>query len=282
MELKLKVHPLFFIVGIYYGITGRIFIFLIYTLSCVIHELGHSFVAERRGYRLDKITLMPFGAVVSGEEKNFSSPDQIVIALFGPLINLFIAIIFVALWWFFPDTYSYTLDIVEANVGLFIINLIPAFPLDGGRILFSVLRLKLSEKTSSVVCKVLGLITAISLVVCFIRSLYDVPNVSMLIFALFCLVGIFDNKTQNRYVKLFLKLDDEKLKRGVKVKRFALDSKSKIKRLIYLIDTDVINEVEVFEDGKIVKTLTQSELNGIIYHGKLNESIGDFLYKNNI
>ena len=89
--LRLYVHPLFLIFGAYYALTGKILIFIIYTLSAVVHELGHSFAAAGLGYRLNKITLMPFGAVASGDIDGLKLKDEIKIALAGPLINLAIA-----------------------------------------------------------------------------------------------------------------------------------------------------------------------------------------------
>ena len=83
-KLRLSIHPLFFIFGLYFAITGRVFVFLTYTVVAVIHELGHSVAAARLGYRLNRIVLMPYGAVVSGDIKDLSFRDEIEVALAGP------------------------------------------------------------------------------------------------------------------------------------------------------------------------------------------------------
>ena len=75
--LKLSVHPLFYAFGLYYAVTGKILAFIIYTLSAVIHEIGHSVVASKSGYRLNRITLMPFGAVVKGDIDGLKLKDEI-------------------------------------------------------------------------------------------------------------------------------------------------------------------------------------------------------------
>ena len=49
-KLKFKIHPLFFIVGIYFVAIGKVFSFLVYTLCALIHELGHSLMAQKCGY----------------------------------------------------------------------------------------------------------------------------------------------------------------------------------------------------------------------------------------
>ena len=113
--VTLKIHPLFYLFGLYYALTGRIFIFIVYTIVALVHELGHSFVAERLGYRLKSIVLMPYGAVIGGDVKNLRLRDEIAVAAAGPLLNFAIGIFFVATWWIFPDTYDYTSLAAEAK-----------------------------------------------------------------------------------------------------------------------------------------------------------------------
>ena len=94
-SIKLKIHPLFWLFGVYYALTGKIMMFVISTTVALLHELGHSFSADRLGYRLNSVTLMPYGAVVSGEESGLKAKDEIRIAFAGPLTNLAIGVVFV-------------------------------------------------------------------------------------------------------------------------------------------------------------------------------------------
>ena len=96
--IKLSIHPLFFVLGFFYAITGQIFIFIICTATAVVHELGHSFVSASLGYRLNKITLMPFGAVVVGNIEGLRFRDQVKVAIAGPLINVAVSLFFIATW----------------------------------------------------------------------------------------------------------------------------------------------------------------------------------------
>ena len=121
-SINLSVHPLFYVFGFYYALTGRIFVFVIYTVCAVLHELGHSFVATSAGYRLNKITLMPFGAVVSGNVEGLKFLDEIAIALAGPFLNLAIGVFFVAVWWVYPESYAYTDIVAEANFSMALVN----------------------------------------------------------------------------------------------------------------------------------------------------------------
>ena len=140
-RVKVIIHPLFFVFGLYFAFLGKVFSFIIFTLTAVIHELGHAFVADRLGYTLNRIVLMPYGALISGDVENLSYKDECLVALGGPMLNAIIGVVFVAVWWFFPETYAYTDTAVIACFSLAVINLIPAYPLDGGRLLLATLSL---------------------------------------------------------------------------------------------------------------------------------------------
>ena len=154
-ELKFKIHPLFIIFGIYFAVMGKVFSFIVYTLSAVIHELGHFFESEKLGYGLNKIVLMPYGALISGDIENVRYVDEIKIAASGPLVNLFIAAFCVAIWWLIPDLYPYTDLIVTANLSIAIINALPCYPLDGGRVLLATLSLFVRRSKAKKIVKIL-------------------------------------------------------------------------------------------------------------------------------
>ena len=170
-SLTFSVHPLFYIFGFYYALTGRIFTFIVYTVSAVIHEIGHSIVSANCGYRLNKIKLMPFGAVVMGCFDDVRLKDEIVIALAGPFINLAIALFFIAIWWIFPTLYAFTDIVVEANLSLFLINVLPAYPLDGGRVVKALLKTRVKEERAETICRCLGIFLSAVFLAFFILSI---------------------------------------------------------------------------------------------------------------
>ena len=275
--LRLYVHPLFLIFGAYYALTGKILIFIIYTLSAVVHELGHSFAAAGLGYRLNKITLMPFGTVASGDIDGLKLKDEIKIALAGPLINLAIGLFFVATWWIFPEIYAFTDVIAEANLSLAIVNLLPVFPLDGGRVLSAVTALKMGKKRSEVFCKVTGAVFSALLLIAFIFTAFNTLNLSLLFFSLFVLFGAFGKGRENKYVKLYTAVTTEKLKRGMEVKRQAVDKSITVKKLMTLLDQTAINEIAVYSGDKCIATLSQAKLNDIIARFDLYSKLEEYI-----
>ena len=66
-KLRFTAHPLFLAVGVWYCFKGELTLFLLSCLVAVQHECAHAFAAAKLGYKLNKIVLMPFGAVIDGD-----------------------------------------------------------------------------------------------------------------------------------------------------------------------------------------------------------------------
>ena len=276
-RIRFRIHPLFFAFGFYYALTGRIFVFIIYTLTALIHELGHSFVSQGLGYRLNNITLMPYGAVVTGNIDGLKLIDEIKIALAGPFLNLAIALFFIATWWIFPEGYTFTDTAVTANLSVAIINFIPAYPLDGGRVLSGALSLAIGKKKARVVCYVLGLGLGTGLFALFVCSAFYTLNLSLLFFSAFVFFGALDRKKENVYVSVYSALSEENLKRGLPYKKQALDKSVSIKKLISVLESNCVNEIVVFSDGKEAAVLKQNRILEIINNASIYEKLEKFI-----
>ncbi|MBQ8426256.1 MAG: hypothetical protein IJX16_00630 [Clostridia bacterium] len=275
--ITLSIHPLFFAFGLYYAGTGRIFVFLVYTICAVLHELGHSFVASNAGYRLDRITLMPFGAVVKGDIDGLKLNDEIKIALAGPFINLAVGLFFVAVWWIYPEAYAFTDIVAEANFSLALVNFLPIFPLDGGRVISAVLTKKFGSDKAYFICKIIGGAFALLLLAGFILTAFNTLNLSLLFFALFVTFGAFGKGRQNKYVKAYTALGEQSLMRGLPVKRTAISKNATIKKLVSLLDENALNEIIVYGDGKLITTLSQEKIQKIIEKGDIYSKIERYL-----
>ena len=275
--ISLSVHPLFFVFGLYYAGTGRIFVFLVYTICAVLHELGHSFVASSAGYRLDKITLMPFGAVVKGDIEGLKLNDEIKIALAGPLLNVAIGLLFVAIWWIYPESYAFTDIIAQANFSLALVNFLPVFPLDGGRVVLAMLTKKFGGDKAQIIGKVIGGIFALVLFSGFILTLFSTLNLSLLFFSLFVAFGALGKCGRNKYVKAYTAVNNQRLMRGLPINRIAVSKDMTIKKLIAILDENALNEIVVYQDDKQLTTISQKKLEKIIEKGDIYSKIERFL-----
>ncbi len=273
----LSIHPLFYVFGFYYALTGRIFTFVIYTITALMHELGHSLVANGAGYKLNKITLMPFGAVVSGDIDGLKLKDEIKIALAGPFLNLAVGLLFVAVWWLYPESYAFTDVAVEANLSTALVNFLPIFPLDGGRVLYAILALSMNKDKANLICKIIGGAFGLALFGLFIASIFFTLNLSILFFSLFVLFGAFGKAKDNKYVKIFSSVSQNALKRGMPVCYQAVSKDTTIKRLVSILDCNAINKVEVYDGKDKICTLSQSQIEEIVEKGEIYSPISKFL-----
>lgn len=111
--------------------------------SVLVHELGHSFVAQARGIEVVGITLFIFGGVAQIAEESDEPGGEFAIAIAGPITSLGLSAIFGGLWALLHETNAQVgallgyLAVVNAILAVF--NLIPGFPLDGGRVLRAIL-----------------------------------------------------------------------------------------------------------------------------------------------
>jgi len=118
---------------------------LLFFASVLLHELTHSFVAKRNGLGIKRITLFLFGGVAQMTEEPSSPQIEFKMAIAGPCMSFFLALVFGVLWFFVTRfdpgiTYTAPFEMLSLiNLGLAIFNLLPGFPLDGGRIARAVL-----------------------------------------------------------------------------------------------------------------------------------------------
>lgn len=129
--------------------------------ACVfIHELSHSLVAKRAGIKIESITLLFFGGIASIEEREPEPKTELIMSLAGPLVSLAIGLFSVSLSYLSaifitpPPVAGLMMYIFGylgiLNILLFAFNLLPAFPMDGGRVLRAYLagRMPLHKATS--------------------------------------------------------------------------------------------------------------------------------------
>ena len=139
------------------GLFNALFILAVFT-SVLLHEFGHVAVSRHYGINTLDITLYPIGGVAR-LEKNPKPKDELWIALAGPAVNVLIWAAIKAYFWGNPSTELSALTsphdgnllarIAGANLVLAAFNMIPAFPMDGGRVLRSLLARFTSEEVAT-------------------------------------------------------------------------------------------------------------------------------------
>lgn len=172
-------HPLFIVFGLVTIVVRKADLFVMYTVLALLHEGAHYLVAKKLGYKMCKVRLMPFGAELFGETDEFADNDEILISLAGPVFNLLLCLALVTMWWIVPITYAYTVDMCLASLMLALFNLLPIFPLDGGRVLLAILSKTTTRETATKRIKCLTQVFAFILLGLFVLSLFWGINLSL-------------------------------------------------------------------------------------------------------
>ena len=272
VAFRVRVHPLFLAAGVLSAFTGQLLLFLSAVLAALEHEFAHSIAARSEGYCLDKILLMPYGAVISGDLSGIPPKAEAKVLLAGPLANAFTALAFAALWWLFPETYPYTEAAAEVSLSLFLVNLLPAYPLDGGRLLLLLLA-PLGEPRARLISRIAACLTAGGIFALFVISLFSVPNFSALLFALLLFAGNFGGGSYRRIA--FAR--GRTFSRGVEEKRVVLSSERTAGECVRYLREDKYLVLIVYEDGEYLGELTEGELFAVLEEGGYSRTLKEAL-----
>lgn len=195
--MQIKVNLQIFLFILVFILTHQIEIYAWIMLFAFIHEIGHMMAGIFLKLKPKSLSFMPFGISVNFETyeyKNLVEIKKILIAIAGPLINLIICIITQ-----FLHIDIKVKEIIEySNILIALFNLIPVYPLDGGRILKGIIRLKkekieadeLINKISNILIVVLTIIT--SIIILYLK------NIAILFVLIYLwIITISENKKYN-------------------------------------------------------------------------------------
>ncbi len=177
------------------------FVFIIALFICVVlHEFGHALAARKYGVGTRNITLLPIGGVANLKEMPENPKEEFIIAIAGPLVNVVIAL----LLWFIVPVDQFMIDdpemleeqlsgitannflfyLLAVNVALVVFNMIPAFPMDGGRVFRAILSTRMSRVQATKAATGLGKLLAL---VFFLFGLFS--NIILAVIAVFIYFG---------------------------------------------------------------------------------------------
>ena len=177
--MKVRVHPLFPLSVLLYLFFGGVGGYLLAFLAITLHELAHCLVALLTGAEDLSLLLMPCGAVLIAKGE---LPHFVVVLLSGPFFNLILASFTLSACWLFPELYGYFKGFITTNVLLAALNLLPAYPLDGGRLLRTLFPAKWARIVTAAFTSALG---ALSFV-----AFFTTYRITYLIFGVFLLLSL--------------------------------------------------------------------------------------------
>lgn len=215
---KLYINPLCFPIVILFYLTGSISLLFISYCIIIIHELSHLAAALAIGLCPERIEIHPFGVCLKLKNKIVRSmSDEIILYLSGPLSNILMALSVKTIFYFIP----YAEFIYLSNIMLFLANMLPIVPLDGGILLRRILTFRYGKKTASV-CMAFT-----SVILCIILSgigIYFICkntfNYSVIVLAALAIGNLFgqSEKYDIEYTKELMFYSDKKNPDKMKVK----------------------------------------------------------------
>jgi Zn-dependent protease len=190
------------------------FLFIFALFFCVVlHEFGHALAARRYGIGTRSITLLPIGGVASLKDMPDDPKQEFVIAIAGPLVNVVIALLLyliVPVENFLvddPELFEEQLDGINAanflfyllmvNVILVLFNMIPAFPMDGGRVFRAALSTRMNRVQATKAATTLGKFMAL---IFFLFGLFF--NIILAIIAVFIYFGAHSENIMIQQISL--------------------------------------------------------------------------------
>lgn len=228
--------------------------------AVVLHELTHSYVALGYGVEIERIVLLPIGGVSAMKEMPKDPHQELMIAVAGPLVNLVLAAVLYPVFLIFGDSLSPGLNFllyyfILMNLLLGAFNLLPAFPMDGGR----VLRAYLAERMSFV--KATEMAASIGKTLAVIMAIIGIFfNPFLILIAIFVYLGA---DQESKMVLLSTLLE------GINVKDIMTREVKTVR------STDTVEEVlkvmfqrrhmgyPVYDDGKLLGIITFHDLSPV-------------------
>jgi len=242
-----------------------------------LHECAHSIVASALGIRVHSLQLMPFGCTAHIESLAVvNRGKEIAMAAAGPAINILAAAAVYLSMHFIKET-DFLQMFFKSNVMLAAMNLLPALPLDGGRILATVLSFSMTSVKANRLTSILGIcVAAVMLGTGAYMAAMAKFNPTLLLMGGFMLYGSILHYRNAAYVFMkntMVKREEIYKRAAVDVKSLAVHKKRTLGEVLTNLDSRRYNTVYVLDDDmSVMKQMGEADLmKGVISEGTGSE-----------
>lgn len=263
--------------------------FILVLFFCVVlHELGHALTARKYNIGTRQITLLPIGGVASLEAMPDEPREELMVALAGPAVNVIIAM---GLYFVVPfENYinqdpevlqellssinagNFIFLLFTANIALAVFNMIPAFPMDGGRVLRALLSMRMDRVRATQIASVLGQGVAFFL---FFYGL--LTNPILILIALFVFFGA---KGENMMIQQLALLKDHTLKEAMMTDITIFHPDDTLNDVIEKILSGTERDFIVADEHEVKGILLQTDLMQAIKSKDTERRVGEMMRKN--
>ena len=233
-------------------------------LWIILHELAHIFIAKKFGCTFNKINISIWG--VKADFIDFDElleKDKLIVYLAGPVFNIFTGILLFCLYYIFE--LNYLKSSITINICLGSFNLLPAYPLDGARILEILLSKKFLYKKSKKLTEYISFtISGVLFILFNIMLLLHKANISLFLASILMVYTTFLEKEKTMYIIM-----DDMIKKVRKLKRYnymenksiSVYYKKGLVNVLTLVDKNKFNSFYVLDDDmKLICIIHEDEL----------------------
>ncbi|MEZ6242925.1 MAG: site-2 protease family protein [Phycisphaerales bacterium] len=258
------------------------FVFALF--GCVVlHELGHALTALRFGVRTRDITLLPIGGVARLERIPEEPMQELVIAVMGPAVNVVIAAVLIVVIIATGTSWTpgenaaneymklpFLVNLAAVNIFLVLFNMLPAFPMDGGRVLRALLATQMGFAKATDVAAKVGAVMA----VLFVAFAFFTGNLVLGLIAVFVFLG---GQAENRAAQTRSALHGLPV-RGAMVTGFrTLDAGATLHEAVDTLLAGSQQDFPVVEEGRLVGMLYRQALVRAIAQGGMEHTVREVM-----
>lgn len=262
-------------------IEGILFILALF-LCVVLHEYGHALTARRYGVKTRDITLYPIGGVARLERIPEKPIEELWVAVMGPVVNVVIAgVLFAYLFLtngLVPMTQltvtsgSFLARLMMVNISLVLFNLIPAFPMDGGRVLRALLAMRMDYVRATQAAANIGQGLA------FLLGLFGLFNNPFLLFiAFFVWIGASQEASM---VQMRNTIGGIPVTQAMQTRFDTLSPEDRLDRVVNLILAGSQQDFPVVENGDLIGVLTRDDFIRALSQQGQNTPVVDVIRRN--
>ncbi len=263
---------------------GVIFILLVF-LCVTLHEFGHALMAKKYGVKTRDITLLPIGGLARLESMPKEPMREFWIALAGPAVNVVIAAILIPIWIIYgmelnatdPAKVFTNSDLIPllatVNITLVVFNMLPAFPMDGGRALRALLATQMNYARATNIAAKLGQLMAVVFAVLGFLA----PNFILIFIAFFIWIGA-SGEAQAAQIRGLV--GDATVDQAMLRNYQKLRPESTLREVVDLVLHGSQEDFPVVDsEGNLVGVLGQAQyLKGLTQHGR-SGLVGDWMVR---
>lgn len=252
--------------------------FIVALFGCILlHELGHALMARRYGIKTRDITLLPIGGIARLEKMPEKPMDEFWVTLAGPAVNAVIAVVllvglaasgsFASMGELSATDGSFWQRLMVLNLIIVVFNLLPAFPMDGGRILRALLALRLGRRRATAIAANVGQIMAI-----FFGILGFYYNPFLIFIAIFVYLGA---QAEAGMVEMQSALAGLRVRDAMMTRYRTLTARDTLAKAVTELLAGSQQDFPVVENEEPVGMLRRNDLVKALSEGRHNASVTD-------